>query len=189
MSTRRAILRNLGGLGLGRPILGGIAAASLAGCGFHPLYLPASSGGGPVPAELAAIYVTIEAERAGQLLRQALQRRLEGPGLGVAKRYELAAAPAISAEGLGIQTDTSTTRIRLNATATWYLRALDPQRTLLATGSARVLDGYNILNQQYFAADLENEAAIKRIDESLADQIVQQVAIFLRRRAAPTPAK
>ena len=46
-----------------------------------------TSRGGMVTEELQAIYVAVMAERSGQLLRQALQRRFEGTGGGVAKKY------------------------------------------------------------------------------------------------------
>ncbi len=170
---RRALL--LGSAGL----LGGL----LGGCGFRPLYLPESSAGSIAGNELAAVYVPVMSERAGQLLRQALQQRMEGAGTGIAKKYELVTAPAITGEGIAIQRDSSTTRVRLNGTAAWTLRTLDPAHTVIASGSSRIVDGYNILNQQYFAADLEGEAAQRRVCDALADQIVTQVAIFLRRRA------
>lgn len=159
-------------------------AAALGGCGFHPLYAPASGGGpGTATAELAAIYVPVIGERAGQLLRQALQRRTEGAGTGLAKKYELVAAPALSSDAVAIQRDNSTTRVRLSAAATWSLRLLNLEHTVLTTGTSRALDGYNILDQQYFAADLESSVVTQRLMESLADRIVQDVAIFLRRRA------
>jgi LPS-assembly lipoprotein len=164
-------------------LAGLLAALLLAGCGFRPLYLPENASGSIAANELAAIYVPVMGERAGQLMRQALQQRIEGAGTGIAKRYELIAPPGISGEGIAIQRDNSTTRVRLNGTATWTLRKLDVARTVLATGSARAVDGFNVLNQQYFAADLENAAAQKRIIDTMADQVVTQVAIFLRRRA------
>ena len=163
---------------------GGAAALGLGGCGFHPLYLPEGGRGSPAAAELAAVYVPVIAERAGQLLRQALQRRLEGSGSGAAKRYELIATIAISGEGIAIQRDTSTTRTRLRATGAWVLRLSGLEAQVLTQGTSRSVDGYNILNQQFFAADLEAEAAYKRLAEALADQIVTQVAVFLKRRAA-----
>lgn len=172
---------------IGRRMALGGAAATLGGCGFRPLYLPQSGEGRPAAAELAAVYVPVLPERPGQLLRQALQRRLEGAGSGTAKRYELTAYLVASGEGVATQRDSSTTRVRLNATGPWYLRTLNLDRALLAQGSSRIVDGYNILNQQYFAADLENDAAIKRIAEALADQIVTQVAVFLSRQP-PAPA-
>ncbi len=166
-----------------------LAVGLLAGCGFRPLYMPEGASGSIAANELAAVYVPVMAERSGQLMRQALQQRIEGSGTGIAKKYELVAPPAISGEGIAIQRDNSTTRVRLNGSANWTLRQLDVARTVLATGAARAVDGFNVLNQQYFAADLENEAAQKRLVESMADQVTTQVAIFLRRRAvAATPA-
>lgn len=166
-----------------RLVLGG-AVSLLGGCGFRPLYLPPGGVGSPASTELAAVSVPVIPERTGQLLRQALQRRLEGAGSGTAKKYELVAYVAVASEGIAIQRDSSASRIRLNATGPWTLRELGLTGALLASGTSRVTDGYNIISQQYFAADLENDAATKRIAESIADQIVTQVAVFLSRRAA-----
>ena len=171
-----------------RGVLTAMLASPLAGCGFRPLYLPEGGRGSPAAEAMAAIYVPVMPERTGQLLRQALQRRFEGAGTGIAKKYELVATMAVSAEGIAIQRDTSTTRIRVIASAPWSLRRLDLAHTVLTTGTSRVLDGYNILNQQFFAADLEAEAANRRAAETLADQITTQLAIFLKRQAAaPAP--
>lgn len=160
------------------------AVGALAGCGFRPLYLPEGGQGSVASAELAAVYVPVIPERAGQLLRQGLQRRVEGAGTGTAKKYELVAGLGVSVEGIGIQRDNSTTRYRLDARGTWTLRVLDLPHTVLGAGTSRVLDGVNVNNQQYFALDLEMEAAFKRVAETLADQIVTQVAVLLKRRAA-----
>ena len=173
-----------GGGRIGRRIalLGG--GAALAGCGFRPLYAPAASGApGPAVAEMAAIYVPVFADRPGQLLRQALQQRFEGTGTGTAKRYELVATIAVNAEAIAIQRDSSSSRVRLVGSAPWALRALSLERTVLAQGTSRILDGYNILNQQFFAADLESETAIRRVASALADQITTQVGAFFLRRA------
>ena len=161
--------------------------AALAGCGFRPLYAPAGSGmASPASAEMAAIFVPVYAERPGQLLRQALQQRFEGSGTGTAKKYELTASISISADAIAIQRDSSSSRVRLIGTAPWFLRTLSLDRAVLAQGTSRVLDGYNIINQQYFAADLENETATRRVAAALADQITLQIGSFFLRRAAAT---
>ena len=168
-----------------RAALGG-SLALLGGCGFRPLYAPAEGGGaGPASAGLSTVYVPVMAERSGQLLRQALQQRLEGSGGGTAKQYELLAVFLLTPESVGIQQDNSTTRTRLTGSAEWYLRDLTPERKVVAQGGSRVLDGFNIANQQFFAADLDNEAATRRIASALADQIVVQVAAYFQRQAAP----
>ena len=161
----------------------GAATAALGGCGFRPLYLPAP-GNASADAQLAAIYVAVMPERPGQLLRQALQRRFDGTGEGVAKLYELTGNLGIAGEGIAIQRDNSTTRLRFVGTATWALRKLDLQHTALTQGSARVLDGANVFNQEYFALDQETESVTRRLAESCADQVTLQVATFLRRQVA-----
>lgn len=159
------------------------AASLVSGCGFHPVYGPLSKGGTIRP-ELAAIYVAVFPERSGQLLRQALQQRFEGSGEGVAKTYELTGGFSIAAEGIGIQQDSSSNRVRLDARASWQLRKLDPKQTLMSGGVARAVDGYNINNQEYFAADLEQESAFQRLAETVADQIALDVALYFRKQAA-----
>ena len=172
---------------LGRRAVLLAGGAVLTGCGFRPLYAPASSGAaGPASAEMAAIFVPVFAERSGQLLRQALQQRFEGSGTGIAKKYELIAAMTISADAIGIQRDSSSSRVRLIAAAPWFLRVLSLEHPVLAQGNSRVLDGYNIINQQYFAADLENETVTRRMASALADQITVQVGAFFLRQAAAT---
>ncbi len=67
--------------------------------------------------------------------------------------------------------------------ATWTLIAQDPGRTKLSTGYAKAVDGYNLFDSQYFAADLETEVVTRRLADALADQIVIQLAAYFRKRA------
>ena len=161
------------------------AGVTLSGCGFQPVYMPTASGkAGVAQRELAAIQVDIIPDRPGQLLRQALQDRLEMGSSGVARRYELSVAFGISGEGIAIEQNTTVTRLRMIGTATWTLVAQDPGRTRLTSGSAKSVDAINIFDAQYFAADLENETAQRRLAEALADQITLQLATFFRRQEA-----
>ncbi len=172
---RRAMLL---GLGLG-PLL--------AGCGFTPLYQPTRAGNrGPVSDELASVSVDIIGDRPGQLLRQALQQRLEGAGTGTAHRYALAVNYSIGGEGIAVRQDSTVTRLRLIGRAEWSLRAEDLSQTPLTHDRARAVDDVNILNQQYFASDLENETAQRRLADTLADQIVMQLAAYFHRRSDAT---
>ena len=157
----------------------------IAGCGFHPLYASASGGGaGPAQAGLAQISVDLIPERAGQLLREALQERLERNGLSVMHRYDLAVTFSMSGEGIAIQPDTSNARVRFIGTATYQLRAQDPVRTVLTSGTARSVDGLNVFDQQLFAADMETEVVTQRIAQSIADEITQQLAVYFDRQTA-----
>ncbi len=167
-------------------LFGGLAQL-LVGCGFTPLYARrTSSGGSPVVRELGTVSVDVIGDRPGQLLRQALQQRLEGDGTGGARRYALAVEYGISGEGIGIRQDSIVTRLRLIGRARWALRAEDTAQTVLTRDRAQAVDDVNILNEQYFALDLETEAAQHRIAETLADHIVSQLAVYFRRRPALT---
>lgn len=161
------------------------AGASLSGCGFQPVYMPTASGkAGVAQRELAAIHVDLIPDRPGQLLRQALQQRLEGSDSGVARRYDLSVGFAVAGEGIAVQPDTIATRLRMTGSANWTLTAQDPGRTRLTSGYARAMDAINLIDEQYFALDLENEAITRRLAEALADQITLQLAVFFRKRAA-----
>ena len=167
-----------------RALLVGGSALPLAGCGFRPVYMP-SAGGEPGVAqrELAAIYVAIIPNRPGQELRQALQQRLEGTGADPKPLYTLTIAYWITGEGLGIQPDTSITRIRLFGNANWTLTGRDPGQTVVTSGYARAEDAFNPIDTQYFASDLQTEAADRYLAQALADQITTRLAIFFRNKA------
>jgi len=157
----------------------------LTGCGFQPVYMPTASGKpGPAQRELAAINVSLIPDRPGMLLRQALQERFEGSGDVTPRHYDLAVTFWISGQGLGIQEDSTITRIRLIGRANWTLTAQDASHTHLTTGSARAVDALNNFDTQFFAADLENEAIQQRLAKALADQITLQLAAYFRKRAA-----
>lgn len=167
-----------------RAVLAG-TGASLAGCGFRPLYAPAANGGpGPAEAEMAAVWVPVIPERSGQVLRQALQQRLEGAGTGVAKKYALAVTFGIYVDALAIRPDTTATYVRMTGTAPWNLTTVGLKPQPVISGQAQAVNGYDILDQQYFAAMIENDTSIRRLAETLADQIVTRLAIYFRRKAA-----
>ena len=162
----------------------GLAASA---CGFRPLYMPAGVGNAGPDGDLAAISVDVIPERSGQLLRQALQERLERGAGGEARRYTLSANLGIGGEGIGVLADNSVTRVRLIGSASWSLRGMDPAHTLVTSGSARTFDGYNVINQQYFFADISNDAAQRRIVEVIADQIAVQLAAWFRAHPTAQP--
>jgi LPS-assembly lipoprotein len=149
--------------------------------------MPTASGNaGVAQRELAAIEVALMPERPGQLLRQALQDRLEMAASGVAHRYMLTASFGISGDYLDIGAGYLPSRVRLTGSASWTLVAQDPARTPVTNGYAKTVDAYNIIGGQYFGADQENEALTRRIASALADQITLQLATFFRQRAATT---
>jgi hypothetical protein len=159
--------------------------AALTACGFQPVYMPTASGqAGPARRELAAIYVNIIGERPGMLLRQALQDRFEGAGASVAKRYDLTVTYWMSGDLVGVQSDTTVTRVRFVGYANWILAAQDPAHTHLTDGATRAADALNLIDSQYFTSELEVTTIQERMAQTLADQIALQLAAYFRRRAS-----
>jgi hypothetical protein len=159
-------------------------AALLPGCGFQPVYMPTASGkAGPAQRGLAAVNVPLLPDRPGQLLREALQGAFQNDS-GTPSEYDLQVSYGISGEGVGILNTAVATRVRLIGTASWSLLARDPQRTKLASGTAKSQDGLNVFDSQYFASDLGTEAAQKRIAETIARQIATQLGVWFRQQAA-----
>jgi LPS-assembly lipoprotein len=133
--------------------------------------------------ELAAIHVDIIPDRPGQLLRQALQERFQMSERGTPAQYNLSVSFGISGEGIAIQPDSVATRIRNIGSADWTLISQDPGHTHLTSGSAKAVDGQNILDTQYFESDLVNDTVTRRLANTLADQITLQLATYFRKRA------
>jgi LPS-assembly lipoprotein len=158
------------------------AGSALAGCGFRPVYAVRGKNS-PARHELGLIDVGNIPERSGQVLRQALQQRMHNPSEALAKAYELTVSFSISVDIVGVQQDETATRLRESGSATWSLKRLDPASTLVTSGTARALDAVNIIDQQYFEADLAQETAQRRLAESVADQITLQLASYFARHA------
>jgi LPS-assembly lipoprotein len=160
-----------------------VALLLLAACGFRPVYMPTASGKqGVAERELAAVYVPLMPDRPGQLFRQALQEELADDS-GGPQLYDLEAGFWITGEGISVQPSNIATRVRLTGHVTWTLRARDSAHTRLTGGASHLIDGVNLLDQQYFAFDLENEVVQKRLANALADQVATQLAIYFRQRA------
>ena len=164
------------------------AALLLPGCGFRPLYGTNRSTSGDTVYDLAMIDVALIPNRSGQLLRQSLQQRLYGSGdEATAKQYHLSVSLAVAGEAIGEQADSSVTRLRQFGSANWTLKKLDPAQTFVASGLARSLDGVNVIDDQFFAADIEGETVARRIADTLAEQITIQLATYFSHRNAIKP--
>lgn len=157
--------------------------AALSGCGFRPVYMPHDDAAGGAQDQLASVRIAQIGERSGQLLRQELQARMNQSS-GVAKKFELLVNFTISTDAVSIQSDSTASRLRSIGSALWTLKTIGLEPKVLATGNARVIDGLNILNQQYFEADLAGETVTRRIATNLADSITLQLAAYFARTPA-----
>lgn len=170
-SSRTSFLRPLRRLLL-------LAPLALAGCGFTPLY--GQSGTGSVAAKLDTVDIQNIPERPGQMLRLALQTQFYAAGAPTIQNYALAVSFGTAITGTGTQEDTSTTRERFVANATWTLTAIGTPQKTLATGTATMMDALNVIDQQYFALTLETDTVNQEIANGIASQITEQVGAYFK---------
>ncbi len=163
----------------------GLLLAGLGGCGFHPLY---GAGDQAAIARLPDIFVQPIGDRSGQELRLALQQRLAGTSDAEPQGYTLAVSYSISGEAVGINGDNSSERTRLVGRAHWVLASVSPAAVPVTSGDARVVDGFNVINEQYFASNLATETTQQRLAGNLADIMTTQLATWFTNHRPPASA-
>ncbi len=153
--------------------------ASLTACGFTPLYGDNSSDAN-VEQQMDEVSVGIIPDRPGQLLRQALQDQLQVAGAPTRQLYQLSVSYSIISQATGIQEDTSATRERFTASASWALAPIGNPQNPLAKGGASTEDALNIIDQQYFQITLETNTVNQQLANEIAAQISAQVAAYFK---------
>lgn len=170
-----------GGVPKGRRlVLLAFLGMSLAACGFHPLY-----GGREQPvldADLSAIKVEPVPERIGQLLAISLRDSLNPTGARVAPRFVLTIVVATSVSDFAIRSDGTASRQLFAASASFTLRELEGSKVVL-TGSARANDSYDVGESPYTSV-VDQGNSQKKAAEDMSEQIVTQLALYVRRQAA-----
>lgn len=152
-----------------------LALLMLPSCGLRPLY--AGGGDGAVANALGSVEVEPIAGRAGWLVRNALQDRLQPLGAG-APRYRLTVKLDDEIEGFGIRSDDAITRERRTLRARYQLIDLDSGETILdATEGSDV--GIDVVSSEYAVIAAEN-TALENLSERLASQIVTRLSAEAR---------
>ncbi|KJS35634.1 MAG: hypothetical protein VR70_15790 [Rhodospirillaceae bacterium BRH_c57] len=146
----------------------------LAGCGFRPLYGKHSATPG-LAVEMTRVAVAPIPNRTGQLLRNALEQRLERAGAGRDKIYTLQIALEEKTTAVGLNRDATTTRSDVVLTATFGLYR---DGALLWSGESSSAAAYNLLNQQYATVISERDSR-DRVVTQVADDITRRLATFL----------
>ncbi|MAN78994.1 MAG: hypothetical protein CMM77_00865 [Rhodospirillaceae bacterium] len=166
-------------------IAGALAAGTLSGCGFRPLY--GRSGGRDLGDTLAQVEIapvrnnTLDGRdtaRVGQQLHNALLEGLSPRGASSQQIYRLIATLNESISSLAVQKSADATRadLTLNSSFTlWDLRTGDQ----LYSGNSRAVSSFNILNSE-FATLMAEKGARDGAVRQLADDIRLKVAIFLK---------
>ncbi|MFM5931582.1 MAG: LPS assembly lipoprotein LptE [Novosphingobium sp.] len=156
------------------------AALALGGCGLQPMY--AGGGSGMVAQGLAGIDVPAIEGRAGWLMRNALNDRLQAGGSSGASRYRLDVRLDDRLEGLGLLSDDTIGRERRTLRARYQLVDLASGAIVLdATAGADA--GIDVVSSEYATIAAENKA-LENLSEEVASRIVTQIALHLRKGAA-----
>jgi len=155
------------------------ALCALSACGFSPLY-GENAASTPVAQQLDEVAVANIPERTGQLLRQSLEDQFQAAGAPTVQRYTLSVSYSIAGQGEGVQADTSITRERMVAKASWTLSPIGSPGTALTSGQASTEDALNVIDNQYFAQDLETNTVNQQLADEIAAQITSQVAVYFK---------
>jgi LPS-assembly lipoprotein len=161
------------------------AAGMLAACGLRPLYSgdegtpAAGSPGGGVRGDLAAIKITTIAERAGQVLRNALLDHLTPNGEPTQPLYSLMVMRSEAEESPLRRLDELASLQILRVTANWSLR--DLSGPALTQGVSRTLARFDMTRSQ-LATEAARENARERAARDLAEDIRVKLALYFRQR-------
>ena len=160
-------------------------AAAAAGCGFRPLYGESTAGSAQTLAQIEIMQI---ADRRGQMLRNLLLDRLTPTGQPRQPAYALGVTLDETRQELAIRRDESATRANLTITAHFVLRALREPQLGVYSGTARAVNGFNVLRSEFATLSAEN-AARERALRILSEEIRIRIAMALQNpQAFFTPA-
>lgn len=163
-----------------RPLLAiALTLPLLAGCGLKPLYAGGASS--PVATTLAQVEVAPIEGKAGWLVANALRDRLGKPqGTGARYRLEIKLDDQIT--GLAIRRDDSVARERRTLRARYQLVEVG-QAGVVLDATAGSDAGIDVVGSEYATIAAEN-TALERLSETIADQILTRVALYVGRAPA-----
>jgi LPS-assembly lipoprotein len=175
MWSRRGILQFV--------VLAG-ALASLAGCGFHPLYGRANTNAAGVSSnnQMASIRIDPIPNRLGQQLHNALRDRFNPLGQPASAAYTLEVELTQRVYGALAKRDLSASRRNVELNAFYNLR--DTSGNVLLTDHSVITTGYDEFDDPL--NDISSlEDAQRRGTLQIADQIRTRVAVFLTAGTVP----
>lgn len=155
------------------------AAFLLAGCGLQPMY--AGGGSGAVARGLSGIQVSAIEGRSGWLVRNALNDKLSASA-GATPRYRLDVRLDDRLEAFGLLSDDTVSRERRTLRARYQLVDLTNDAILLdATAGSDA--GIDVISSDYATVAAE-QTALENLAKDVADRIVTNVALQLRKAPA-----
>ncbi|HUZ75892.1 MAG TPA: hypothetical protein VMU87_23130 [Stellaceae bacterium] len=164
-----------------RPRIFALAVAlALAGCGFHPLYVP-EPGLGFDPA-LAAIDVRPVPDRVGQILTDSVREQLNPTGARLKPRYVLTIGMAVVESDLGIRRDNTSTRGELTINASLILNDA-ATHAVVFRDAIRTVTAYNQPDDAYAATVAQDHARDLAVTD-LGREIAERITLYFRGQVA-----
>ena len=162
--------------------LAAAVALPLAGCGLQPMY--AGGGSGAVARGLSGIQVAAIEGRAGWLVRNALNDMLPDTS-GEAPRYRLDVRLDDRLEAFALRADDTVGRERRTLRARYQLVDI-ASGEILVDAAAGSDAGVDVVSSDYATIAAE-QTALENLAKDVADRIVTNVALQLRKDAAASP--
>lgn len=153
-----------------------LVGLAVVGCGFRPVYAPASGGETDSVGQLAAVRIEPLRDRAGQELHNFLRDELNPDGQPIKPDYKLQVELSQRIEKLAFQKDETATRANIILYSAFVLRAADDDRVLYS-GRVSSINSYNILDQQY-PTDVAKADALSRGLRELSQSIKLRLAVY-----------
>ena len=155
-----------------------LAACALSACGLQPIYAGANGKGAVT--DLSAVQIAPIEGRSGWLVATALEDRVSIRESSATPRYRLDVQLDDQLESLGLLSDERVTRERRVLRARYQLVDLSTGAIVLdATAGSDA--GIDVVSSDYATIAAER-AAVERLADVVADQIVTRVSLALRRR-------
>lgn len=158
----------------------GLAAATVGGCGFQPMYAPAQSG----QAAIGPVVIDQIDGKAGHVLKAELEKMFQAErGPDPAQRLQVNVGEGVV--GLGFRIDESASRSDLVLTASYVL--YDAKGVVAARGAVTATAGYDIPASAYGEISAQDDAR-ERAAENVAERLRADLALRLaqaRARRAP----
>jgi LPS-assembly lipoprotein len=143
-----------------RAALLSLVAASLAGCGFEPLYGERASAFDPT---LASIHVEPIPERDGQLLAISLRDSFNPRAQPIETKYRLRVVLNTTRREVAIRRDATASRLQLETSATWTLIPVSGGNSV--SGSARAITSFDITDNEYANLVAEKDGRARLVRE------------------------
>ena len=151
---------------------------ALAACGFSPLY--GGSENSRINQELAYVNITSIEAREGQIIHNFLLDRLNPSGRRADSRYTLSVAVSRTTHEIGLKFTEEATRAKLTLIARYFLTR-DTDGKILAEGSVRSVNSYNISDSEFARVASERDAT-ERAAREVSDEIKTRLSLYFSRQ-------